>query len=201
MQRSTKRVSSSNLSAKANEDSANKRLKKSSSVQQQSNTLFNYFSSNRKIDPKPVEPKQSSIITYFKSESQSESKKSIIKSEFEIEPAIKNEVIPIVSDDEIELETNITKKEDNFPKIQSNPEIKPEEKKNFLSLFNRPNIKPEVKQTDPVEIDYNTPSNASSKENRKCPFYKKIESINFNFFFFNRKNFKYYIMFRHKNCS
>ena len=181
MHGSNKRVLNSNQFAKSNESSATKRLKKGTSVQQ-SNTLLNYFGSNRKIDPKPDEPKQSSILNYFKNESQLELKKEQ-STEFINEQKIENEIILIDSvDKNNQTVTNLKENEQkNIPKIQSKPVEKSEEKRNFLSLFNQP-IKAEAKLADPIETDYQTSSNEYKKENRKCPFYKKIESIS-KFFF------------------
>ena len=179
MHGSNKRVLNSNESAKTNESSAIKRLKKATTVQQ-SNTLLNYFGSNRKIDPKRDEPKQSSIMTYFKSESQLELKK---------EQKTENEMILIDSvDTSNQTVTSLKENEEkNLPKIQSKPDGKSEGKTNFLSLFNQ-TIKAEAKLADPIDTNQ-TPSNEYNKENRKCPFYKKIESKS-KFFPCNLNEFK-----------
>ena len=174
MQRSSKRSSSSNLTANKNEDSSVKRAKKSAAPSQ-TNTLLNYFGSNHKQEPKSDEPKQSSLLTYFKSENKLEpSNSENVKSE--IKQSVKNEVVPTDSVDE--NSQIIAKHEPKlFAQKQSKPETKSEESKSFMSLF-KPVKTTEVKHPDPaVEPDYQTPSsNTSNKENRKCPFYKRIES-------------------------
>lgn len=132
----TKRPSSSSLAKKEDDSSVKRAKKQQQPATTQSNTLFNYFASNKKI-----ETDETSKID------------------------IKIEVIPDLK----------PKEEPKLVVVEDEPS-KAEQNKKFMSLFSTQQTKKEptervvLDQTDEIEQ-----TSSNNKENRKCPFYKRIE--------------------------
>ncbi|CAF0851124.1 unnamed protein product [Brachionus calyciflorus] len=125
----------------------------------QSNTLLNYFDSNKKLIKQETEIKQSSILSFFKSNTQ-------IKQDPDI--PIKNDLKTEVLNDEIKIKKEIkqeTISEKSAFNILMQSQVKKEEEKAVVSSM------VETK----FDITDNENESQSNKPNRKCPFYKRIE--------------------------
>lgn len=121
-------------------------------VKTQSNTLLNYFDSNKKLKPEHAEIKQSSILNFFKStvevkKENAELKDLDFKENIDIKHEIKNE--PVI------------KPEKSAFNILMTSQVKKEE------VISTVETKYDVTETDQIESE--------NKSNRKCPFYKRIE--------------------------
>jgi hypothetical protein len=153
------------------EISNSKKVKKTPQIAQ-SNTLLNYFQSNKTDTVKSVASNvttsiQNSILSYFKSEKSTQNivKTEPIKTELETQKLDVKKNLAAFENDEGNILSNIDWNKFDSTKTENEEKFKEEEN---------------YDETDNIENS----SSASTKTLRKCPFYKRIESISFLQFFF-----------------
>jgi hypothetical protein len=135
-------------------DSNKAGIKKSKQVQVQSNTLFNYFASNKKFEAKkPEPPQQSSILNFFKRQNSNSNEEKKENLEAQNSP---NEQLNVKSESVAKHEL-----------IETSNILKDEK----LSIIKTENTYTEAYESESVQ------ETSTSKTTRKCPFYKRIEGI------------------------
>lgn len=143
--------------------------KKSRAKPAQSNTLLNYFQSNKPREPVKPELVQKSLFDYFKSNS--------------IDPTPEDEKVNVKYDlvdirqigarkqqVQIKQEQTLIKQEQTLIK-QEQTLIKKEQKEELISID--PELMTEIEDREETTIDVKP----STETVRKCPFYKRIEGI------------------------